>query len=306
MTRPAGVTASAVVSFIGSVIALLFSILFVFVASTQAEAMQNMRAAGYVMAVIAAALGTLGIATAVGLLRLRPWARTSILVFAGMMTVFAFMGGVAMTVVPLPPSPDMPASGVATLRRILVVLYAVPFLIGIWWLVQFNRRATKAAFAADTIPGEPLLRPLVISIIGWFNIVGGAMCIGAAAAGTPAFAAGVVLTGWSAALFYVFIGAVNAYLGWHLLKLDERARILTIWWFAITIAHTAFLALTPSARARMREFQEMMTGQEGVDAPPMDMTRFTVGAMTISALLLVAAIWPLISKKSVFMNHDPA
>ncbi len=298
-------TASAVVSFIGSVIALLFSAIFVVVASTQPEAVQNMRGASYVMAVIVAAMGTLGIVTAVGLLRLRPWARSAILVFAGMMAVFSFMGGAAMTVLPLPPTPEMTASSMTALRRILLVVYAVPFLIAVWWLIQFNRSATKEAFTATAL-GESPQRPLSISLIGWFNIVGGAFCIGAAAAQTPAFAAGVVLTGWAATLFYVFVGAVNAYLGWHLLKLDERARILTIWWFVITIVHTAFMALTPSARARMRELQDTMMGQEGVAVPPMDMTNFTVGAMVTSALLLVAAIWPLISKKSVFMNHDSA
>lgn len=300
MTRPAGVTVSAVVSFIGSVVALLFSVLFVFVASTQAQPIPNMRGVGYLMAVLAAAMGTLGICTAVGLIRLRPWARTAILVFAGIMAVFSFMGGVVMTMIPLPPTPELPAAEATSMRWILIGIYVVPFLIGVWWLIQFNLKATKAAFVSAA-PGEPEQRPLVISIIGWFNIVGGAFTLVAAAMRAPAFAAGVIITGWYAALFYVFVGAVNAYLGWHLLKLDERARILTIWWFAITIAHTTFLALSPSSRARMREFQEMMA-PEDASASPLDMTTYTVGAMALSALLLAVAIWPLISKKSAFVH----
>jgi len=300
MTRPAGVTVSAVVSIIGSVIALLFSVLFVVVVSTQADQTQGLRGAGYLMAVFAAALGTFGIFTAMALMRLRPWARTAILVFAGIMAVFSFMGGVVMTMVPLPPTPELPANAATSMRWILIGIYVVPFLIGVWWLIQFNLKATKAAFASAA-PGEPEQRPLVISIIGWFNIVGGVFTLGAAALRAPAFAAGVVLTGWYAALFYVFVGAVNAYLGWHLLKLDERARILTIWWFAITIGHTAFLALSPTSRARMREFQEMI-GPKGEPASPMDMTMFTVGSMVLGALLLVAAIWPLISKRSAFVH----
>ena len=297
MKRPLGVTLAAVVAIAGSVLAALFGLVFL-VATGDAPEMEGLRGFGYFLGTFCLALGALGVATAVGLLNLRPWARSATLVFAGITAFFTLAGGAVIAFVPLPPQPGMPPVSEGALRAAVLTVYAVPFLIGVWWLWLFTRPGTVAAFQGTTPSAEPA-RPLIITIIGWFNIVTGAFLVAMATTSTPAMAAGFVLTGWSAALFYLFVGVVNAFLGWRLLALDERARILTIWWFVITIAHTTLLAISPGARQRLREFQAMV---QPPDAPtlPYDSTSFTIAMMVVSMLLLAAAIWPLVSNRAAF------
>jgi hypothetical protein len=87
-----------------------------------------------------------GVCNAVGLLRLRVWARVSVLFFAGVLVLLngsAFFGGlIALGNLPAG-SPGVTAAGAALLPRVLMVL------VGIWWLVLFNTRRMKDAFAAS-------------------------------------------------------------------------------------------------------------------------------------------------------------
>ncbi|HMH97474.1 MAG TPA: hypothetical protein VK577_12955, partial [Bradyrhizobium sp.] len=85
MSRPVGVTASAVVAILGSVFTLVFASLAVaslFIETTQPQPPNN--ALLVVMsAFVFVAFASVGIWTSVGLFQLRPWARTTILIFAG-------------------------------------------------------------------------------------------------------------------------------------------------------------------------------------------------------------------------------
>ena len=302
MTRPAGVTASAVVAIIGSVVTLVFAgLMFVAAYVPEAQMPPNNRGlvtwAGAAFVVLAA----LGIWTAVGLFRMRSWARTSILVFAGIMAAISLMTGVMMSIVPLPPLPNSSPGAETKFRLVMVVIYLVPLLIGVWWLVYFNRQSTREAFASTATPGEPSRRPLSISIIGWWNIVGGAICVIPAAMKMPAFIAGFILTGWSATLIYVVFAALGLYLGWGLLKLDERARLLTIAWWALSALHTAYIMLVPGPRERMLEFQKTVQIASTPPQPALDMTVFMTFISLFTVAVVALAIWFLVRNKSVFL-----
>jgi urea transporter len=97
MTRPAGVTGSAVVAIIGSVVTLIL---------------------------------------------------------AGLMFASPFIPEAQ-----LPPTPNASPAAAAKFRWIMVAVYAVPFVIGVWWLVLFNRKSTREAFARMAAPGEAVLPP---------------------------------------------------------------------------------------------------------------------------------------------------
>jgi hypothetical protein len=304
MTRPARVTASAVVAIIGSVFTLVFAGFIV--ASAFVEGVQKPPHYGliaFVMTAVFIALAGLGIWTAVGLFRMRGWARVSILVFAGIMAAMGLLMGVMMSVLPLPPTPNAPAGAVAKFRWVMVAIYAVPFLIGVWWLVLFNRQSTREAFTATAVPGEVSRRPLSVSIIGWWNLASGVFSLIPAAIRLPAFVAGVILTEWSATLFYVVFGALGLYLGWGLLKLDERARVVTIAWFAVTIAHSAYIALAPGPRERMREFERGLRMEGTLQPAPFDTTTFSTSMMLFAIPVLAVAIWFLVRNKAAF-RHD--
>jgi hypothetical protein len=304
VNRPSGVTASAIVCLIGSALTLLFGAMLL-VAASSPEAQSDaqfveMRAAVFATIALMCGAAALGIATGVGLLRMRAWARMSALVFGGMLTFICGLGVLLVSFIPFDAMLTGPSAiSAGALRMILVTTYAVPLLIGVWWLVMFNSRSVKAAFADGGSASTPA-RPVAISLIGWFNIVGGVFVLITAMTGMPAIAVGQVLTGWAATLFYVFTGAVNTYLGWHLLKLDPHARILTIWWFVITILHTAYMAFMPGAIQRLRQFQQIYLAEQGDAPPPFDTTSFTIIVMVVTMIILAAAIWPLVRYRSAF------
>jgi hypothetical protein len=78
----------------------------------------------------------LGIATSIGLLRTKEWARISIIVFSVLLILMAAFGVLVFAVMPTPPSPheDFPAS-VQEIMRILVPAFAGTLMcIGVWWL----------------------------------------------------------------------------------------------------------------------------------------------------------------------------
>jgi hypothetical protein len=186
MSRPVGVTASAIVAILGSIFVLLLAALSVaslFIATAQPQPPNSPQ---FVMAGAAmfTALAVFGIWTSVGIFRLRSWARTSILVFAGFLaagSIFGLLGTMAM-----PTPPAMTAGTEQIFRRVIVVMFGLPFAVAVWWLVQFNTQSTKAAFASP-IAEAPSSRPLSITIIAWASIFGGASCVFAILARVPAF-----------------------------------------------------------------------------------------------------------------------
>jgi hypothetical protein len=305
MTRPVGVTASAVVAIVGSVVTLLFAGLMVASAYIpEAQIPSSYR--GIVMWAAAAfvTLAALGGWTAVGLFRMRDWARTSILVFAGIMATLSLLSLVLVMVIPLPPTPGATpnAPSASTMRSVMAAFYGGPLVIGVWWLVLFNKKSIKEAFRAGA-PSEASRRPLSVSIIGWWNVVGGAICLIPATMSMPAFIAGVILTGWSATLAYVFFAAVGLYLGWGLLKLDERARVLMIAWLALSAMHVAYVALVPGPRERMREFERSLRIQGTPQQPTFDPTTFATYMMLFALAFVALAIWFLVRNKAAF-RHD--
>jgi hypothetical protein len=306
MTRPGSVTASAVIAFAGSALVLLVAVLMVVGALTLQGEQRPLRGVVVGMAVFAGALSALGIATGLGLLRMKAWARISTLIFAGFMAVMSFSAMVLLATVPLPPQPGMTASMATATRWAMVAGYAVPTAIGIWWLVLFNTRTIKAAFASGVAPTGASTRPTSISIIGWWSLVGGLLMLIPALVGMPAFFAGATLVGWSARLLYVLMGGIAAYIGWELLKLRERGRILAIAWYAFGAAHTAFTFLVPSVRQRVLEFQESMRPEPSPAVPGFDPMPFMLWILVFTIALIGIATWFLIRNKPAFKRVGAA
>ena len=295
MTRPAGVTASAVVCGLGGGFTLLMGAMMVFAMTLPGQPVAGFKPVIVGVAVVFVGLSGLGFWTAVGLFRLRSWARVSILVFAGFLTATCVFLAVVMAFVPLPPPASGKLENATLLRSALVMVYLVPAVIGVWWLTYFNRQATNAAF---TSPGaiEASARPLSISIIGWWSLVSGVLCVFPAAARLPAFFLGSIFTGWSAAIFYLVMGGVSTWIGWRLLKLDERGRVAAIVWYCLSSAHVAFVLLVPGQYARMLELQSSLRPQLGAD-PPIDPRNITFAIMSLTMPLLLAAIWFLVKAR---------
>jgi hypothetical protein len=308
-TRSAAVTASAVIALLGSALSLSFAGLIVVALLTVQEEVANTRTIALLFAAIATGLGALGIATAIGIFRLRPWARISILIFAGIMAVMGFLTTAVMAVAPMPTAPN-PTMSASAMRTFLVIVYIIPCVIGIWWLVLFNKRATKDAFASGALPAGSSRVPPSILIIGWWTLIGGIVSLIPAVIGMPALIAGAILKGWSARLVYLAFAAIGIYLGWGLLKLQERARVLAIGWFGLAFLHSVYAVVSPlGTRALMREMEGATSAPAAQPSPDVmmavgDPTGLTTAILISTLILIVAGVWFLVRNKSAFQAHQ--
>src|SRR3954462_8481063 len=261
MKRPAGVIASAIVVFLGSTFALLVpaaGVAALFIAPSSARppgAVVPTAIAGFLMM---AASGVLGSCTGVGLSRLRPWARVSILIFAGFLALGCFFVLLTLTSIPFPP--DTSAATASTIRRVTAAVFGGLLAIAAWWLIQFNTLSTKAAFASSSDFPSP--RPISITVIAWASITGGATTLLAILVGSPAFLFGFVLHDWAAGVLYAVFAALSLFIGKGLLDLREEARILGIGWYGFSLLQTAVVGFVPSLRQRMFDMQKSISPQD--------------------------------------------
>ena len=304
MSRPVGVTASAIVAILGSIFTLLlaaFSVASLFITTAQPQPPSSPQFV-IASAAIFTALAGIGIWTSVGLLRLRSLARTSILVFAGFLAVSSILGLLATMAVPTPPA--MSAGTQQLFHRVIAVMFGLPFAIAVWWLIQFNTRTTKAAFASP-IAEVASPRPLSITFIAWMSILGGASCVFAILARSPAFLFGAVLTGWTAGVFYAVFGALSLYIGRGLLELQEEARVLGIGWFVFSFVHESLIMLVPSLRQRMFELQRTIAQNQKTPIA-FDQGMFMSVIFGFSAIVVAGSIWFLIRNRAAFAREESA
>lgn len=112
------------------------------------------------------------------------------LVFAVLLILFSLPAALVMAFIPLPntSAPDLPSNFGSILRVGFVVFYGMFAALGGFWLYFFNRRSVKEQFEGNrpgvevAVPGLPIAtpdakpaRPLSITIIGWFLLVGSAL-----------------------------------------------------------------------------------------------------------------------------------
>jgi len=119
-----------------------------------------------------------GMATGIGLFYLRNWARISILIWGGFSVFFGAIGipiAYLTTFSANTTTPALPADSMQAVRWILLFIYGVPLLIGIWWLILFNRKSVKAQFAGGResaqqgLPQKPSC-PVPIAVLAWLYI----------------------------------------------------------------------------------------------------------------------------------------
>src|SRR5712675_3348052 len=105
MSRPVGVTASAGVAILGSIFTLVFAALAVASLFMETTQPQPPNSAPFVVAgaLIFVVFACIGFWTSLGLFRLRPWARTAILVFAGFLAAGSLFSLLITMAVPIPP-----------------------------------------------------------------------------------------------------------------------------------------------------------------------------------------------------------
>ena len=141
------------------------------------------------------------IVVAIQVIRLRNWARISLLVIAGCLLFFGFVGVIVifftLYVIPLPD----PQISRALLAVVLGTIYGTPIAIAVWWLILLTRPSVVAQFhlaAQSRIalqPPEPLAAPpppsSIVRTFSRFN--------------NPNCPLGVRIVGWYLASFLLVI-----------------------------------------------------------------------------------------------------
>ena len=302
MSRPVGVTASAIVAILGSIFTLLFAVMGIASLFTETTQPQQPNSPQFVIvgAAMSTAFAGVGIWTSVGIFRLRSWARTSILVFAGFLAASSILGLLATMAMPTPPA--MTAGTEQLFHRVILVMFGLPLAIAIWWLIQFNTQSTKAAFASPV--AEPVSsRPLSITIIAWVSILGGASSVFAILARAPAFLFGATFNGWTAGVIYAVFGALSLFIGKGLLDLREEARVLAIGWFGFSFVHGSLIMLVPSLRQRVFELQRAIAQNQKTPVA-FDQGMFLNVTFGFSAIVVASAIWFLIRNRAAFVRVE--
>ena len=204
------------------------------------------------------------ILTLIGLIRLRSWARYSVLVIAALMVGFGAISAVTFVVMPflMPNQAGTDPQTVHVMFFVIGAVYAVFAVLGLVLLVYYNYPTTRIVFLQsspaplgppNTITGRP--RPTAITVISWMYLICAPFSLLYLFLPMPTFLFGFVFSGLKAHVLYVVIALVSAAIGYGLLRLRNSARLAVFWWSAVCPTNILVL-LTPW---RHRQFNEYMT-----------------------------------------------
>lgn len=170
---------SAVVAILGSLFLLLCGLLGligIYMAPFSSDH-ANLVDMAAIMAVFFLAMPAIGVFTGVGLLRLRNWARISILIWSGITVFSSLFALIGFLLLPFPAFPSTsPQISTGAIKAVIVILYGIPMLIGISWLILFNRKSVKEQFLGRgptaIAPDSPVRArcPLPVAIIAGFML----------------------------------------------------------------------------------------------------------------------------------------
>jgi hypothetical protein len=119
----------------------------------------------------------------------------------------------------------------------------------------------------------------------------------------PLFLFGAIFNGWAAGVIYAFFGALSLYIGKGLLDLRERARVVAIVWFGLSLVHMTLITLVPSLRERMLELQRGLVPNQP-NPIPFDEGMITNVTLAFTAILVASVIWFLVRNRAAFVRVE--
>ncbi|HXL25042.1 MAG TPA: hypothetical protein VN952_00080 [Chthoniobacterales bacterium] len=204
-------------------------------------------------------------------IRLRNWARISLLVIAGLMLFFGVMGIAVIFVTLFVSTPADPRVSRGLLAAILALIYGIPTATSLCWLILFTRSSVVAQFhdfAALQPPRAPSTMavfnnpecPLAVRIIGWYlgSFILVIPFIPFLPSSVPAMYFGKVFFGLAALGVYAFNFALISIPGIGLLLLKRWSYPLTIASQLLASVNAIFTTSSPSYEASVRAVFEKM------------------------------------------------
>jgi hypothetical protein len=284
MKRSVGVTVIAILSLVGSLFTLLMGLLVATVPIFASKFGNRESPFDQRFSVVLMLLVSLtevipavwGIATSIGLFRLKNWARISILVFSVLlilMSGFGVLTSLLFAFYPPPANQAIDPSIFAGIRIVLTVFWSALLVVGIWWLVFFNRAKVKQqfvpvqpAFAAGppvetaySIPVAPVVAvapsaagcPLSLTILAWLMLSGSLFIPLSLWLHAPTVLFTKIITGWPATACFLAYTALHLYVGIGLLRLKPVARTVGVAYYGFVFVNMAVFYLAPGGRLRM-------------------------------------------------------
>lgn len=266
----------------------------------------------YVLCAFFIALALWGVLTMVGLFRLRSWARYSVLVIAGGMALIGLISmatTVLMLFVPLPQAPNVGASHAASVQAMVRVIfgvvaffYGIICAVGVSWLVYFTRKNVRAVFAGGNTEVLPSRRPLLISLIAVFNMVGAVGCLLTAFLPIPVLIFGLILHGWEKVAVYLVYSGLMAAVGAGLWRLEEWGRRLTLGVIVVGVVQSLVFLVRPSSVLRYSAELDNMMGTTQTQLPMHFQTMLYSASFAFSVLFCIAIAATLIHYRGAFQR----
>lgn len=336
MKRSAGVSVIAVFSWLGSALTFALGIFMVAagaLGSPRANQFPGSPAAFRVILYLAALVYLLpavwGLASGVGLWKLKNWARISTIVFSVLLILAGAFGCAGSLLVPLTPTPQADQSILHAVRVGMIAFWSTLIGIGMWWAVFLNRADVKVQFGQfsvgdgagvqpSAIALSPITgtvqragsRPLSITIIAWLLLIGCLFIPMTFFLRTPAIFFTQSLTGSPRILVLLTFAAVQLAIGIGLLRLRPAARLAAIFLLVFGVLNSAVFMFAPGGRTRvsllMNNQQSIypwvpaMRSQTGFG---MDSTPFFILGSIAGLVCAGIQIYFLITRKSAFESE---
>ncbi|MGC8548310.1 MAG: hypothetical protein ACP5M4_01305 [Acidobacteriaceae bacterium] len=294
MKRPIGI-------FIAGVFLLVFGLLGLLLfsmgllgtmatSSMQTTMNPSMRAVACVTEGVFAVASAFCCWVAVGLFRMRAWARYVSIVLAALGACFFGLSAVMLTLLrnlPLP-AQNLPPHLLEHIFLLLAMVYFLLAAISLFWIVYFNRAPIRAAFFAsatarrqgeDASGGVMQPDPAQHRVVGFAQIIlwivavlflgGGASMIVLMLLGTPMFVLGWMVTGQTALLIEVLWTCILLYAGLGLLFRWRAGWFLAVGLQLYSILSVGLLLL-PGYAARLVNASQILAARlaPGADVAP--------------------------------------
>lgn len=336
MPRSAGVTTSAVVVIAGSAFTFLCGALMLLGSAAMPKSSQAAKVPidiGTILiteAIVVFAFAGWGLATGIGLLYLKRWARISLLVFAGILAFISFFSALFLAFIPLPHAhdPNLPVNFSSIMRAVVGLFYGAFAALGGFWLYFFNKQSVKAQFqpkqpvpesaAGDLFVGtavpapaaNPPARPLSITIIGWFLLITSVLTPPSLLVNGalfrdiqfPLYFLGLFFFGRSAYLLLTLWMAAQFVAAAGLLKLKRWGLFATTGLQCLVAANGALLLSIPGHRARIQQIME--TAMASINARmPQPAPQFNIPVwwgFAVSFPMVAVILWLLITRRRAF------
>jgi hypothetical protein len=255
------------------------------------------------------------IATVAGLFGMRRWARYSVLVIGGGMAAIGLISllgtAVTMAVMPMPQPATTDPSQIHLAQSMMkgafafiLVFYGLVAGLGIYWLVYFNLKRVREAFAGPPGVLVESRRPALITVIAVLCFLGAPACLAMAILPFPAAMFGFTLHGVAKGLLYAVFAGLDAAVGIGLWRMEEWGRRLELAFLGLGVVNCLVYLVRPGLMLQAaREINQSMSVPPQPYGPQVQSILYR-GTFLVSMLVLVAFMIPLIYYRRKFGRAD--